>query len=130
MSGLLTCGNCGGKLTVAGSGKSRRYYCANAKEKGATDCSGMPALKEDLAAETILGNLRGSLFAGYSLSKIPIPLRSATRGNTAPTGRCATPVRRGDQTARTGSREPPARGEERSAFRCCHQGAQRSSCKT
>lgn len=61
LSGLLTCSQCSGKLTVAGSGKTRRYYCANAKEKGASVCSGMPGLKEDLAAKTILSCLRFAL---------------------------------------------------------------------
>ncbi|WP_231751932.1 zinc ribbon domain-containing protein [Phaeobacter sp. CECT 5382] len=58
LSGLLQCAKCGGNLTVAGSGKARRYYCANAKEKGSSVCDGMPGLKEDLAAETILSGLR------------------------------------------------------------------------
>ncbi|MEN8888799.1 MAG: zinc ribbon domain-containing protein, partial [Celeribacter marinus] len=26
LSGLMSCGQCGGNLTVAGSGKARRYY--------------------------------------------------------------------------------------------------------
>ncbi|WP_260028268.1 recombinase family protein [Leisingera caerulea] len=34
LSGLLHCGLCGGKMTVAGSGKYKTYYCANAKEMG------------------------------------------------------------------------------------------------
>ncbi|MDV7145883.1 recombinase family protein [Tropicimonas sp. TH_r6] len=34
LSGLLTCHRCGGNSTVAGKGERRRYYCANAKEKG------------------------------------------------------------------------------------------------
>ncbi|MFV1528761.1 MULTISPECIES: recombinase family protein, partial [unclassified Phaeobacter] len=61
LSGLLQCAQCGGNLTVAGSAKTRRYYCANAKEKGASVCNGMPGLKEDLAAETILSSLREHL---------------------------------------------------------------------
>ncbi|WP_254443970.1 recombinase family protein [Ruegeria sp. HKCCA4008] len=61
LSGLLQCSQCGGNLTVAGSAKTRRYYCANAKEKGASVCKGMPGLREDLAAETILSSLREHL---------------------------------------------------------------------
>lgn len=61
LSGLLQCGQCGGNLTVAGSAKARRYYCANAKEKGSSVCAGMPGLREDLAAETILCSLREHL---------------------------------------------------------------------
>jgi len=61
LSGLLTCGQCGGNLTVAGKGDRRRYYCANAKEKGAAVCTGMPGLSEADAAEVILSGLRKGL---------------------------------------------------------------------
>ncbi|MFZ7094520.1 recombinase zinc beta ribbon domain-containing protein, partial [Primorskyibacter sp. 2E233] len=47
LSGLVRCGQCGGNMTVAGSGRSRAYYCANAKEKGPSVCGGIgvPPLK-------------------------------------------------------------------------------------
>lgn len=61
LSGLLACGQCGGNLTIAGSGKTRRYYCANAKEKGAAICTGMPGLKEADAATSILSGLKTGL---------------------------------------------------------------------
>ncbi|PKQ10609.1 MAG: recombinase family protein [Alphaproteobacteria bacterium HGW-Alphaproteobacteria-1] len=61
LSGLLTCGQCGGNLTVAGKGDKRRYYCANAKEKGDAVCSGMPGLKETAAADILLSGLRAGL---------------------------------------------------------------------
>ncbi|WP_149758642.1 recombinase family protein [Roseivivax sediminis] len=61
LSGLLCCGQCGGNLTVAGKGARRRYYCANAKEKGEAVCTGMPGLAETDAAEAILGGLRERL---------------------------------------------------------------------
>jgi len=61
LSGLLSCGQCGGNLTIAGSGKARRYYCANAKEKGAAICAGMPGLKEQEAAISILSGLKTGL---------------------------------------------------------------------
>ncbi|MCA1285519.1 recombinase family protein [Salipiger bermudensis] len=61
LSGLLTCGQCDGNLTVAGKGARRRYYCANAKEKGEAVCTGMPGLSEADTAETILGGLREGL---------------------------------------------------------------------
>ena len=61
LSGLMSCGQCGGNLTVAGSGKARRYYCANAKEKGASVCTGMRGLKEADAATSILSGLKTGL---------------------------------------------------------------------
>ena len=61
LSGLLSCGQCGGNLTVAGKGARRRYYCANHKEKGKAVCSGMPGLAETDAAESILSGLRTGL---------------------------------------------------------------------
>ena len=39
---------------MAGKGTRRRYYCANAKEKGEAVCTGMPGLSEADAAEAIL----------------------------------------------------------------------------
>ncbi len=61
LSGLMSGGQCGGNLTVAGSGKARRYYCANAKEKGPSVCTGMRGLKEQDAAVTILSGLKTGL---------------------------------------------------------------------
>jgi hypothetical protein len=61
LSGLLTCGSCGGKLTIAGSGRRKRYYCANAKEKGPAVCEGMPGVKEIDAATSILSGLKYGL---------------------------------------------------------------------
>lgn len=61
LSGLLRCGICGGSMTVAGSGKYRSYYCANAKEKGPSVCSGMKGLHEAKASELVLPALRSEL---------------------------------------------------------------------
>jgi site-specific DNA recombinase len=61
LSGLLRCGICGGNLTVAGSGSAKRYYCANAKEKGKSVCKGMPGLPIGQAEEHVLGQLREKL---------------------------------------------------------------------
>ena len=61
LSGLLACGQCGGNLTIAGSGKARRYYCANAKQKGEAICTGMPGLIETDAATSILSGLKTGL---------------------------------------------------------------------
>ena len=61
LSGLMSCGQCGGNLTIAGSGAARRYYCANAKEKGVSVCTGMKGLKETDAATSILSGLKTGL---------------------------------------------------------------------
>ncbi|EAU44721.1 recombinase family protein [Salipiger bermudensis] len=61
LSGLLHCGLCGGKMTVAGSGKYKAYYCANAKEKGKSVCAGFRGLKETRASEMVLSALRSEL---------------------------------------------------------------------
>ncbi|WP_242665548.1 recombinase family protein [Limimaricola soesokkakensis] len=61
LSGLLECGICGGKLTIAGSGPKKRYYCANAKEKGPAICSGMPGLLQHHAEQTVLSSLQDEL---------------------------------------------------------------------
>lgn len=61
LSGLLRCRECDGKLTLAGSGSGRRYYCANAKEKGPTVCSSMKGLKEGDAAKPLLDVVKTGL---------------------------------------------------------------------
>ena len=61
LSGLLECGICGGKLTIAGSGPKKRYYCANSKEKGPAVCIGMPGLLQHRIEEAVLSGLRSDL---------------------------------------------------------------------
>ncbi|WP_264181309.1 recombinase family protein, partial [Leisingera sp. McT4-56] len=61
LSGLLHCGLCGGKITVAGSGKYKTYYCANAKEMGPSVCTGFRGLRESVAQPLVLSGLRGEL---------------------------------------------------------------------
>ncbi len=61
LSGLLHCGLCGGKMTVAGSGRYKAYYCADAKEKGKSVCEGFRGLKEARASELVLSALRSEL---------------------------------------------------------------------
>lgn len=71
LSGLLRCGCCGGSLTVAGSGDAKRYYCANAKEKGKSVCKGMPGVLVGRAEEQVIGHLRDHLMndAAYAAFK-------------------------------------------------------------
>ena len=61
LSGLVRCGQCGGNMTVAGSGKSRAYYCADSKGKGPAVCAGMPGLRLDRLQPLILTGLRDEL---------------------------------------------------------------------
>ncbi|MGX9855059.1 recombinase family protein [Limimaricola variabilis] len=61
LSGLLHCGLCGGKMTVAGSSKYRTYYCANAKEMGPSVCTGFRGLRETVALPLVLSGLRTEL---------------------------------------------------------------------
>ena len=61
LSGLVKCGQCGGNMTVAGAGDRRAYYCANAKEKGPSACSGFPGLRLDKLQPAVLSALRNQL---------------------------------------------------------------------
>ena len=54
------CGRCGGKLTIAGSG-DKRYYCANAWQKGPAICEGMPGVRQDEAERLVLDGLQRHL---------------------------------------------------------------------
>ncbi|SFB10216.1 Site-specific DNA recombinase [Poseidonocella pacifica] len=61
LSGLLHCGLCGGRMTVAGAGKYKTYYCADAKEKGPSVCIGFRGLRESVALPLVLSGLRDDL---------------------------------------------------------------------
>ncbi|WP_424511193.1 recombinase family protein [Rhodovulum steppense] len=84
VSGLLECGCCGGKMTIAGSGKSKRYYCANAKEKGPAVCQGMPGLLQSVAETTIIVGLQHELMqpAAYERFRKQMARHLKTMGNT------------------------------------------------
>ena len=61
LSGLLQCGQCGGNMTVAGAAKYKTYYCANAKEKGPSVCTGFRGLRDSIALPLVLSGLRNEL---------------------------------------------------------------------
>lgn len=69
LSGLLECGRCGGALIVAGQGKYKSYYCANAKQKGAAVCAGMPGLSRASAEALILDGLRSALMTETAVAQ-------------------------------------------------------------
>ena len=81
LSGLLTCGQCRGNMTVAGKGERRRYYCANAKEKGASVCTGMPGVKESAAAEAILSGLRHGLMQDEAYERFAVQFEARLKGD-------------------------------------------------
>lgn len=58
LSGLLFCGQCGGRMTVAGSGKYKTFYCGNAKAMGPSVCEGFRGLREDRALPLVLSALK------------------------------------------------------------------------
>lgn len=62
-------GVCGGKLTVAGTGTRKRYYCANHKEKGAAVCKGMPGIRQADAEALVLNGLRTQLMQPAAYEK-------------------------------------------------------------
>ena len=84
LSGLMECGRCGGNLTVAGSGKYKAYYCANAKEKGAAICEGTPGLKVAKATPVVLAALRAELMTeeAYEVFRDRFHAHMATLGGT------------------------------------------------
>ena len=69
LSGLLECGICGGKMTIAGVGTRKRYYCANHKEKSAAVCRGMPGLRQHDAEALVLNGLRTQLMQPAAYEK-------------------------------------------------------------
>ena len=69
LSGLIQCGKCGGNMTVAGTGARRAYYCANAKEKGAAICKGLPGIRLDRLQPLVLAGLRDELMMPEAVSR-------------------------------------------------------------
>nr|WP_249219069.1 recombinase family protein [Loktanella sp. SALINAS62] len=61
LSGLLHCGLCGSRMTVAGTGKYKTYYCASAKEKGPSVCTGFRGLRDSIALPLVLSGVRDDL---------------------------------------------------------------------
>ena len=117
LSGLLSCGVCGGKLTIAGSGTRKRYYCANAKEKGPAVCKGMPGLKEIDAAETILSGLRHGLMQDEAYEEFRRSFVEHMRRQAADSGAALkqldglvriTTGAKASRSARAGGRKAPA----------------------
>jgi site-specific DNA recombinase len=60
LSGLIRCGSCGGPMNIGGS-KPKRYYCANAREKGPVACKGIPGIAKDKLEDLVLGGLQREL---------------------------------------------------------------------
>ncbi len=74
LSGLVRCGICGGTMTVAGADNRRAYYCANAKEKGPTVCTGQPGLRLDRLEPLVLSALRTELMTPPALEQFRMEL--------------------------------------------------------
>ncbi len=60
LSGLIYCANCGGRMNIGGS-KPKRYYCANAREKGSAVCQGIGGIGKDRLESLILDGIRDHL---------------------------------------------------------------------
>ncbi|GBR07131.1 recombinase family protein [Asaia siamensis] len=60
LSGLIRCGACGGTMNIAGS-NPKRYYCADAREKGRFVCQGIPGIAQHKLESTVLDGLRHEL---------------------------------------------------------------------
>ena len=60
LSGLVRCGKCGGSMNIAGS-QPKRYFCANAREKGKCICQGIPGIAQHKLEAVVLNGLRHHL---------------------------------------------------------------------
>ncbi len=56
-------------MTIAGSGRIKRYYCANAKEKGSAVCAGQPGVVQDEAEQIVLGGLKSGLMTETAIAQ-------------------------------------------------------------
>lgn len=82
LSGLVRCGLCGGAMTVAGGnakGGRRRYYCANAREKGSVICKGMKGILQTDVEHITLIELRDGLMQDAAYTKFKTDFERHTR---------------------------------------------------
>lgn len=85
LSGLLHCGLCGGRMTMAGTGKYKTYYCANAKEMGPSVCAGFRGLRDSIALPLVLAGLRDDLMqpTAYEAFRLAVHKRLIEDNDTA-----------------------------------------------
>jgi DNA invertase Pin-like site-specific DNA recombinase len=60
LSGLIRCACCGGSMNIGGS-NPKRYYCANARERGETVCKGVPGIAQAKLESLVLDGIRHHL---------------------------------------------------------------------
>lgn len=106
LSGLLRCGCCGGSLTVAGSGDAKRYYCANAKEKGKSVCQGMPGILVGRAEEQVIGQLRDHLMNDAAYAAFKASFLRKWNADKQSAGDVPAHDRQNDCAPRKGARKP------------------------
>ena len=63
LSGLLTCGRCGGHFVASGSGRSTAYACATRVNGGASACNNTIRVPRRVAESRLLAGLRDELMA-------------------------------------------------------------------
>lgn len=68
LSGLLTCGVCGGNMAVTGGSSAAYYGCTAAKKRGT--CNNRRTLREDLVVPKILGAVREILTQPRSVLEV------------------------------------------------------------
>ena len=81
LSGLVRCGLCGGPMTVAGGNATagkRRYYCANAREKGVSICAGMKGILQTDVEHITLTELRDGLMQDAAFAKFKVDFERHT----------------------------------------------------
>ena len=83
LSGLMECGLCGGNLIVAGAGRSRGYYCANHKQKGASVCSGMPGVRQRDIEPFVLDAFKHQLMTDAAYERFRAEVKAAMEARRA-----------------------------------------------
>ena len=83
LSGKLECSLCGGRMTIAGTGERRRYYCANHKEKGPAVCTGFRGLSQKLVELVVLDGLKYNLMTDAAYAKFREHFQAQMRNKAA-----------------------------------------------
>ena len=85
LSGLLTCGTCGGSMTIrTTSGSTQKYGCTRRWRRGPSVCTNSILVRRDVAEAQIASLLREKLYSPSAIDRLADKVNSRLRAN-APT---------------------------------------------
>src|SRR5205814_1738013 len=80
LSGLLTCGTCGGSMTIRStSGSTQKYGCTRRWRRGPSVCTNSILVRRDVAEAQIAGLLRDKLYSPSAIDRLAAKVNARLR---------------------------------------------------